>query len=215
MLHGFKLHAGPGLRRALALILLVPAAAGAATLQINEIVAGPARDWDGSGAFSSRDDEWVEVVNASGAALDLTGFVLTDGDNIPRYAFSGTLAAGARQVVYGKTSFDWEQLTGHPAFGLSLSNSGDGVKLWQVVGPDTTLVDSYTFKSHEAAADRAAGRMNDSGAWSLFDGLNPYTGTTTPTGSGCAPTPAAPNVCAATRSAPPTWGSLKRLYRSP
>ena len=27
--------------------------------------------------------------------------------------------------------------------------------LWQVVGAETLLVDGYTYKSHEAAADRA------------------------------------------------------------
>ncbi len=36
-------------------------------LQLNEILAAPARDWDGSGAFSSRDDEWVEVINSGNA----------------------------------------------------------------------------------------------------------------------------------------------------
>ena len=216
MHQGLKMNAVSGMRRAIVmLLLLLPTVAGAATLQLNEILAGPARDWDGSGAFSSRDDEWVEVVNVSGAALDLTGFLITDGDNLPRYAFSGTLGPGGHQVVYGKTSFDWEHATGYPAFGLSLGNSGDAVMLWKVTGPDTVLVDSYTFKSHEAAADRSVGRLNDGGAWSLFDGLNPYTGTTTPTGTGCQPTPAAPNACGATPSRTPTWGSLKRLYRSP
>ena len=189
----------------------VPAAA--ATLQINELLAGPARDWDGSGAVSTRDDEWVELRNTTAAPLDLAGFILTDGDYLPRFALSGTLAAGERRLVFGKESFDWERANGQPAFGLSLGNSGDAVILWQVVGADTVAVDSYTYKSHEAAADRAVGRWNDDGAWTLFDALNPYTGSTTPTGSGCNPTPGAANECAPTPARPSTWGALKMLYR--
>jgi hypothetical protein len=141
--------------------------------------------------------------------------MLTDGDSIPRYAFSGNLAAGERLIVYGKTSFDWEHATGNPAFGLSLGNSGDAVMLWHVDGPDTTVVDSYTYKSHEAGADRSVGRMNDDGAWSLFDGLDPYTGTLQPSATGCIPTPGQPNACSATDTQRSTWGGLMRKYRSP
>ena len=216
MISWLKTRFAGALRPLMVLTLIALAApAGAATLQIEEFMAGPARDWDGSGTFSSRDDEWVEVRNVSGAALDLGGYLLTDADSIPRYAFSGSLAAGDRFVVYGKTSFDWEHLTGNPAFGLSLGNSGDAVMLWHVVGTDTTLVDSYTYKSHEAGADRSVGRLNDDGAWSLFDGLDPYTGTLQPGSTGCNPTPAQANTCSATESEHSTWGGLMRKYRSP
>src|SRR6267378_3583905 len=45
--------------------------ASASALSLNEICAGPAHDWDGSGTFSSRDDEWVEVVNTGATPLEL------------------------------------------------------------------------------------------------------------------------------------------------
>ncbi|MBI1797401.1 MAG: lamin tail domain-containing protein [Candidatus Eisenbacteria bacterium] len=193
--------------------LATPACAQS-SLKLNEILPGPARDWDGSGTFSSRDDEWIEVVNTGSSPLTLDGFFVTDGDSIPRYAFTGTLAAGAFLRVTGKESFDWEQATGHPAFGLSLGNSGDSVMLWQIVGADTMRVDSYTFTSHEAAADRSIGRSPDgTGPWILFDGLDPYTGSIAPKGTGCAPTPGAANVCNLTPTAHPTWGALKLLFR--
>ena len=209
--------ASAALSLALAILPHLPAATSACAdslLRLNEIMAGPARDWDGSGAFSSRDDEWIELVNSGPAPLDLTPFLITDGDTIPRLALSGTLAAGARLVVFGKNSWDWERATGHPAFGFSLANSGDSVLLWQVAGAETLLVDQYTYRSHEAAADRAIGRHPDGGAtWALFDGLNPYTGVTPPNGNGCDPTPGAQNVCGETPVRPATWGSVKRLYR--
>lgn len=203
---------------ALSLLLAVqslsvrPAPADSA-LKINEIMAGPARDWDGSGAFSSRDDEWVELVNTGSAAIDLAAFLITDGDTLPRFAPSGTLAPGARRLVFGREAYDWERANGHPAFGLSLGNGGDQVMLWQIAGSETLLVDAYTYKSHEAAADRATGRSPDGGGWVLFDGLNPYVGATLPAGTGCAPSPGTANVCEITPTHAVSWGRLKTLYR--
>ena len=182
-------------------------------LLLNEFVAGPARDWDGSGTLSTRDDEWIEVVNAGSETLDLSNFLLTDGDRLPRYAFSGTLGPGGRRLVFGKDSYDWEKAHGFPAYGFSLSNTGDTVMLWQIAEAETVLVDSYAYKSHEAAADRAVGRVPDGGAWTLLDGLNPYVGTTPPQGSGCVPTPGAADVCENTPAQSATWGRLKALYR--
>lgn len=182
-------------------------------LRLNEVLAGPARDWDGSGAFSSRDDEWVEVVNTGATPLTLDGFIVTDGDSIPRFALSGTLAAGARRVIFGRESYDWERANGFPAFGLSLGNTGDAAILWQVAGPDTQVVDAYTYRSHEAGADRSAGRTPDGGGWQLYDALNPYTGSTAPLGNGCAPTPGGANSCGVVPAAAATWGQVKALYR--
>lgn len=191
----------------------LPVAQAGPGLLLNEFVAGPARDWDGSGTFSTRDDEWVEVFNAGGETLDLSPFLVTDGDRLPRYAFSGALGAGDRRLVFGRESYDWEKAHGFPAYGLSLSNTGDTVMLWQVAGAETVLVDSYAYKSHEAAADRAVGRNPDGGVWVLLDALNPYVGTTPPQGTGCAPSPGTANQCEDTPAQTTTWGRLKALYR--
>ena len=200
--------------------LLRPACSGplaardGGALALNEIMAGPSRDWDGSGVFSSRDDEWVEVINSGPAPLDLSTFFLSDADSIPRYAFSGTLGAGQRRVVFGGDSYAWEKATAHPAFGLSLGNSGDEVILWQVSLAETLVVDRYRFLAHEAAADRAVGRTPDgTGTWTLFDALDPYTGGLTPGPSGCAPSPARPNLCSSTPVRSASWGRVKTLYR--
>jgi hypothetical protein len=198
------------------LVLGPPAtpACAAGALRLNEILPGPARDWDGSGAFSSRDDEWIEVFNIGPDPCDLAGFFLTDGDSIPRYAFSGTLGPGERRLVFGGDAYDWERATSHPAFGLSLGNGGDAALLWQVAGAETVLVDRYDYGSHEAAADRAIGRVPDgTGEWTLLDGLDPYTGTTPPLGTGCMPTPGTTNVCDGTPTRSVTWGRVKSLYR--
>jgi hypothetical protein len=196
----------------LVLAVFVPTRAHAGLL-LNEFLAGPARDWDGSGVLSTRDDEWIEVYNDALSSMDLTGFFITDGDTIPRYGFSGTLAPKSRIVVFGKDAVDWERANGHPVFGFSLGNTGDRVMLWQAVSGDTILVDQYAYLAHEAAADRAVGRATDGAAWKLFDGLNPYTGSTPPLGSGCSPSPGTPNLCAATPTLHASWGRIKTLYR--
>jgi len=187
--------------------------AAAPDVRVSEFMAGPARDWDGSGTFSSRDDEWVEIVNGGAATADLAPYFITDGDSIPRFGFTGTLAPGAVMLVTGSASVAWERATSHPVFGLSLGNTGDKVLLWKVTGTDTTLVDGYTYKTNEAASDRAVGRTADGNDWKLEDALNPYTGSTPPLGTGCAPTPGLPNDCGVTPVARETWGRLKALYR--
>lgn len=188
--------------------------AAASGLKLNEFLAGPARDWDGDGVLSTRDDEWIEIVNTGATAVDLSGYFFTDGDSIPRFAFSGTLDPGGRRLVFGSESYAWEKASGHPAFGLSLGNTGDQVILWQVVGVDTLVVDRLAYVSHEAAADRALGRVPDgAGEWTLFDAFNPYTGTLTPGPTGCSPSPGWANACSATENRRVSWGGLKQLYR--
>ncbi len=190
-----------------------PIPAAASGLVLNEFLAGPARDWNGSGSVSTRDDEWVEVFNAGATAVDLSAFLVTDGDRVPRIALDGTLEPGGRRLVFGSDAYTWEKAQGYPAYGLSLANSSDSVMLWQVIGADTLLVDSYAYLSHEAAADRAVGRRLDGGEWALFDALDPYTGTTPPLATGCAPSPGAANQCGNTPTLTSTWGRIKGLYR--
>jgi len=192
--------------------LSVPAHA-APDVRLSEILAGPGRDWDGNGSFSSRDDEWFEIVNGGVATVDLSSYFMTDGDSIPRYGFTGTLAPGATLLVTGAASVVWERATAHPVFGLSLGNTGDRVLLWQVTGADTVLVDEYAYRTHECATDRAIGRTPDGSEWRLEDALNPYVGTTLPAGTGCPPTPGSPNSCGVVGVQRTSWGRVKQQYR--
>lgn len=193
--------------------LLTHDAFAAPDVRLSEILAAPGRDWDGSGTFSSRDDEWIEIVNGGTGPADLSSYFITDGDSIPRFAFTGTLAPGATRLVTGAMSVEWERATAHPVFGLSLGNTGDQVILWQVVGRDTVRVDGYAYKTHESATDRAIGRTADGSEWKLEDGLNPYAGTALPSGTGCPPTPGAANNCGVTPARRTSWGGVKALYR--
>jgi len=194
-------------------LLSLNAPAATCDILLNEILSAPARDWNGDGVVSARDDEWIEIWNGGGGAVDLTGYLVSDADSTIRFAFSGTLGPAEHRVVYGIQAVDWQRANGRSVAGLSLNNSGDTVRLWHIVGPDTVLVDAYAYKSHEGANDRSTGREPDGGAWALFDGLDPYTGSLDPGPTGCAPSPGDPNLCHASRAEPVTWGRLKSIYR--
>lgn len=177
---------------------------------LNEILAGPARDWSGDGAFDARDDEWVEIRNEGPAVVDLSAYRVSDADSTIRFAFGGTLAPGAVSLVTGAAAVAWQRSVGRTATGLSLNNAGDTIRLFRIEGADTVAVDVKSYNSIEGASDRSTGRFGV--AWSLFDALNPYTGSGEPRGTGCPPTPAGANGCT-TDVSETTWGWLKANYR--
>lgn len=195
---------------------VLAAAAGPAratpTVALNEVLADPARDWNGDLTIDAVDDEWVEIVNTGAVPVDLSGLRIGDLDRAWGYGFSGTLAVEGRVIVYGSDSKAWQQANGAGAFGLRLANTGDTVVLWQVTATDTVLVDRVTYADHEADDDRSSGRRPDGGpTWELFDALNPYTGGALPQGNGCAPTPGASNHCT-TAVEDATWGEIKARH---
>jgi len=188
-----------------------PAAADG--LRLSEILAGPARDWDGDGLYDSKSDEWIEVENAGATPVALDEYRLADADRTIRFALSGTLAPGAVTLVTGSAAVSWQRAQGLTTAGLSLNNAGDTVFLLHVAGADTLTVDAHTYGSIEGGSDRSVGRSaSQSEAWILYDALNPYTGSGTPPGTGCPPTPGGANGCTTGVEAT-TWGTIKRLYR--
>jgi hypothetical protein len=195
----------------LALAFLSPTAA--AQIRLNEILADPASDWDSDGTVNSKLDEWVEIVNVGGTTVDLSRFRLTDesGGTDWRFVLGGTLAPGAVRLVTGAEVSAWQTANGVGNFGLSLNNGGDTVYLYEVVGSDTLVADSQAYGSVEVADDRAVGRQpSGTGAWVLFDGLNPYSGSTY-VATGCRPSPGAVIECT-TPVETSSWGAVKNLY---
>lgn len=197
---------------AAALSTLAPA--GAAQVKLNEILADPGRDWDGDGAVDSKLDEWVEIINAGPAAVDLGSYRITDasaGQSF-RFALSGNLAPGETRVFYGAEVVAWQSANGVSAFGLSLNNSGDTVYLYQVTAGDTSVVDSYQYASNQVTDDRSVGRHPDgSETWAIFDGLNPYGGDDYTVAAGCLPSPGSVSICPSPTETS-SWGRVKSLY---
>ncbi len=168
-------------------------------LVINEIHADPESDLagdannDGTRDFS--DDEFVELVNISGAPLDLSGWTLSDGA-LARHTFpAGTVIEDQCAIVVfggGAPVGGFGGATVQTASGgaLGLNNGGDSITLSDGLGtsvavaygseggnnqsitlvPDVTGVPPYVQHSQVAGADGALyspGRRADG---SLFDG---------------------------------------------
>ncbi|MFN2370826.1 MAG: lamin tail domain-containing protein, partial [Candidatus Krumholzibacteriia bacterium] len=125
-----------------------------AAVVINEILADPARDWDGDGVLDSRDDEWVEVLNTGPGPVDLVSYWLRDdAAGGPRLNLFGVLEAGQTAVFFGSQAVAWQQETGATVAGLSLNNSGDRVILLRTVAGSDPLtwedVDDVDYTSHQ------------------------------------------------------------------
>jgi len=197
-------------------LTVFPFGHGWAQVCLNEILADPASDWDGDGALGSKNDEWVEVINAGVSSVDLSAYRLGDlsGGYTWRYGFSGTLPAGAVVLVHGSDSQVWQAANGFAVAGLSLNNTGDTVFLYKIEGTDTLVADSYAYGAHEVLDDRSTGRMpDDTAEWRVFDQLNPYTGTNPPLGTGCSPSPGLVNDCEPhVPVEDTTWGAIKVLF---
>jgi len=195
----------------LAIVLFAAVAAPAcADVVINELMADPASDWspsDGDDVYDSLDDEWIELLNAGGEAIDMTGWRLRDAvsDSSWKFEFSGVLAGGDMVVLYGNEAYAWEDANGYTRNGLSLNNGGDTIEL---VRPDGSVAARVEYTSADTRDDCSYGRQPDGGAtWVLYDGLNP----TSPPATGLDPTPGEPNVGSPVEER--TWGRIKALYQ--
>ncbi|HEY8427986.1 MAG TPA: MopE-related protein, partial [Sandaracinaceae bacterium] len=141
-------------------------------LQIVEVLADPApgADPNGDGTPNTSQDEYVEIMNLTGAAIDLSGLVLRDavGD---RHVFpSGTVVpAGGFVVVFGggAPTGNFAGATVHVASTgqLGLNNEGDTLTLTTASG---TVIDTVSYGS-EGGMDQAI--VRDGTTWQLHGSL--------------------------------------------
>ena len=163
---------------ALAALLFGPLAS-AQSIVINEIHYNPASDasgdanGDGTSDFSQ--DEFIEIVNTSDAAIDISGYTLSDDDGGDFVFPSGTtLAAGQYAVLFGGGtpvgSFGGALVfTDDGSIGSGLSNSGDLIQLKDAGGTVVTEVpygNASTTNSAGTADDESLARSpNATGAF--------------------------------------------------
>jgi len=134
-------------------------------LVINEVMADPGsgaagNDANGDGVVDSSDDEFVEIVNVSGATLLLDGVTLSDtGTKTFRFPAAVCVEPNQAVVVFGK----YEGTGSFPGVltfsggGLSLNNSNDGAVLKDAAGG---VLAQMTYGS-EADADQSIVRAVD------------------------------------------------------
>ena len=144
-------------------------------------------DANRDGLRGSGDDEFVELLNASDAPVDLSGLRLSDA-TATRFTFpAGTsLAAGGAVVVFGGGS----PPPNDPAFGgalilkanaLSLNDGGDTVSLKLTVGSSEFVVLTQTYGTAggpPAPSDQSLTRAPDGSAASTGDPFVPHANAT-------------------------------------
>ena len=172
-------------------------APGQAAPRISEVLCAPTADYDLDGEVNTKSDEFVEIHNASAAAVDLTDFYLRDGTgDAYHYGFSGSIPAGGTLVVTGTMAQVWQADNDAGTSGLSLNNTGEVVELWHAPPDETAvLVDVVTVPPHAASAGRSYVWDPAVDDYVLHDGLAPYAGSAIPAGNGCPPGPGLPGTC--------------------
>jgi hypothetical protein len=133
-------------------MLLAVNLAGADVL-INEMLANPAKDWNGNGEISGMDDEFIELYNSGNESLDISGYVLKDTvfrSTPGEYAIAnGTvIAPGEFLLIFVSQS------------GVFQGNEGDAIKLYDLSG---NLVDEKEYNS--TTEDVSFARIPDGGDW--------------------------------------------------
>jgi hypothetical protein len=126
-----------GMRKATcitAVLLLIIGMAHAQSVVINEI------GWMGT---SISEDEWIELYNDSGNAVDLTGWTLTATDGAPNITLSGTISAHGFYLLERTDDTTIADVAAQLIYSGSLGNSGEYLQLWDVQHTQIDEVDCH------------------------------------------------------------------------
>jgi len=120
---------------------------------------------DETGEYS----DWIEIYNASGENVDLSGYGLSDESKSAKWQFPGiTLKPGEYIVVFAsdKNVSDKNAVYQHTNF--KLSSSGGGVYLF---GPDDKIADKVEYDAQ--TENISLGRSSDSSQFAAYDKPTP------------------------------------------
>lgn len=134
------------------------------SLIINEILADPGAangDANGDGTISSAQDEFIEFINVSGAALDISGWTLSDAVQVRHTFPPGTIVPHLCAVVVfggGTPAGDFGQGTVQTASSnqLGLNNTSETITLKN----GGTMIATYTYGA-EGGNDQSLTRDPD------------------------------------------------------
>jgi hypothetical protein len=100
---------------------------------INEVA------WAGSSA--SAYDEWIELYNTTGSAINLTGWKIVDDSGAQTYNLSGSIPANGYYLIERSTNVT--NVTGDITIsGISLANTGDTLELQNASGTRVDIVNT-------------------------------------------------------------------------
>jgi Lamin Tail Domain/IPT/TIG domain len=151
-------------------------------LIINEYLADPPGsaatdligDANGDGTRSSSQDEFIEILNRTSEAIDISGFKLSDADSVRHVFAAGTIVPPFEVVVvfgggrprgsFGNATEEHLVFTASSG-GLSLNNGGDTITL---ADPQGRVIQQLKFGSAQGGAGQSINRDPD-GNGATFD----------------------------------------------
>ncbi len=120
-------------------------------------------------------DDWIEIYNSNDFPVDVGGLYITDDLTDPTAWQIPTTAPDTTTIPAGGFLVLWadkESEEGVLHCELKLSGGGEQIGLVQVLGSDTTFVDSLTFG--DQTTDISKGRITDGGSeWGYFSKSSP------------------------------------------
>ena len=125
------------------------------TVVINEVA------WAGTEASDA--DDWIELFNATGSDVDLTGWSLNATDGVPAIALNGTIPANGFFLLERTDDTTIKDITANQFFTGALGNDGESLELRNT---SSELVDS-------ANADGGAWPAGSSSPAKTMERINP------------------------------------------
>ncbi|MCP5526021.1 MAG: lamin tail domain-containing protein [Verrucomicrobiales bacterium] len=127
-------------------------------VRLNEIMAANVTAWAVDGDYP----DWIEVHNPGGAAVDLAGWTLHDGNPDHRLVFSATVIPPGGYLLVICSPAPSTPTAIHSGFGLD--REGEFLEL---LDADGRRVDAMRFGPQ--VVDRSLGRLGSEGGWALND----------------------------------------------
>ena len=115
-------------------------------LQVTEVLVDPPQDVDGDGVVDALKDQFVELFNAGGHPMDLSGWSLGDDDGAPfRFPVGSVIRPQGLFTLFGggTTDIDAGRFSAGGRIGNGLAGS-DRILLIAPAGPDTLIDTGYS-----------------------------------------------------------------------
>ncbi|MGD8603936.1 MAG: lamin tail domain-containing protein [Anaerolineales bacterium] len=143
-----------------------PTSFPAGTILINEVA------WMGTRASSS--DEWIELMNTTGEAIDLNGWVLSDGGDV-QIILTGLIGAHGYYLLERSDDSTVADVPAHMIYGGTLSNNGERLRLLDPAGQqiDSANQDGGGWPSGDSSlrfSMERRGGDDSPGDWSTYTG---------------------------------------------
>jgi hypothetical protein len=131
------------------------------SLIINEILADPSADANGDGTLNATQDEFIELVNVTGATLDISGWTVSDALQVRHTFPAGTMIPNlCAVIVFGGGSpagvFGNATVQTASSNQLSLNNANETITLKN----GATIIATYTYGA-EGGNDQSLTRNPD------------------------------------------------------